>query len=447
MNIIVAFLLLFIVGLYQGESVVSTTIDKVESGTPAAAAGIQPGDKIVSVAGSDVSTWEEARAQILTHPGETVAVVVDRNGQPVQLSAELQKQENGTGFLGVQPDVAHQDLGFVGALGYAGQTTGTMVKLIFVGIKMMFTGQVPVTGSQGFAGPVGIIQISSQAFQGGYYLTLLALISINLAIFNMLPVLPLDGGHVLFSIIERIRGKSVSLRVFEQVSMIGLLIFVALFILATSNDIGRIFGQLAGRDGKPATGDAGERRRGRRRPGLHPVDDQHQDGRRRGHAGRRSGPSPPRAQRSCGWRCRTPQRRRRCRPWSGGSPVPLVADIHFDHRLAVAAIRAGVAGIRINPGNIRGKDAVREVVEAADEGGTVIRVGRQQRLAPAGPPGDGRDRTRRALLRSRRSARAYCWRSWASPPSRCRPSHPRLWSRSPPIGRWRSGCPTRCIWA
>ena len=58
----------------------------------------------------------------------------------------------------------------------------------------------------------------------------------------MLPVLPLDGGHVLFSIIERIRGRSVSLRVFEQVSMIGLIIFVALFILATSNDIGRIFG-------------------------------------------------------------------------------------------------------------------------------------------------------------------------------------------------------------
>jgi regulator of sigma E protease len=71
---------------------------------------------------------------------------------------------------------------------------------------------------------------------------LLALISVNLAILNMLPVLPLDGGHVLFSIIERIRGRSVSLRVFEQVSMVGLVIFVALFILATSNDIGRIFG-------------------------------------------------------------------------------------------------------------------------------------------------------------------------------------------------------------
>ncbi len=84
--------------------------------------------------------------------------------------------------------------------------------LIFKGIGMMFTGQVPVTGSQGLAGPVGIIQLSSEAVQGGYYLMLLALISVNLAILNMLPLLPLDGGHVLFSIIERIRGRSLSLQ-------------------------------------------------------------------------------------------------------------------------------------------------------------------------------------------------------------------------------------------
>ena len=242
MNIIVAFLLLFVVALYQGESVVSTTIEKVESGTPAAAAGIQAGDRVVSLGGKEVSDWQEVRAEILTHPGDTVTIVVERSGQRVQLTAQLQKQTDGTGYLGVQPGVTHKDLGFFGAMRYAAQTTASMVKLIFVGLKMMFSGQAPVTGSQGLAGPVGIIQLSSQAFQGGYYLTLLALISINLAILNMLPLLPLDGGHVLFSIIERIRGRSVSLRVFEQVSMIGLIIFVALFILATSNDVGRIFG-------------------------------------------------------------------------------------------------------------------------------------------------------------------------------------------------------------
>ncbi len=242
MNVLVAFLLLFIVALYQGDSVVSTTIEKVEPGTPAVAAGILPGDRVVSIGGKEVSDWQEARTEILTHPGETVTVVVERGGQQTQLTAEFRKQADGTGYLGVQPGVTHQDLGFVGAIRSAANATANMVKLIFVGLKMMFSGQAPVTGSQGLAGPVGIIQLSSEAFQGGYYLSLLALISINLAILNMLPVLPLDGGHVLFSIIERIRGRSISLRVFEQVSMIGLIIFMALFILATSNDIGRILG-------------------------------------------------------------------------------------------------------------------------------------------------------------------------------------------------------------
>jgi regulator of sigma E protease len=128
------------------------------------------------------------------------------------------------------------------SLKFAGTRTGSAFKLIFVGFKMMFTGQAPVTGSEGLAGPVGIIQISSEAYASGTYLLLLAFISVNLAIVNMLPLLPLDGGHVLFNVIEKIRGKSVSLKVFEQVSMVGLVIFVALFILATTNDIGRLFG-------------------------------------------------------------------------------------------------------------------------------------------------------------------------------------------------------------
>ena len=63
----------------------------------------------------------------------------------------------------------------------------------------------------------------------------------NLAILNMLPLLPLDGGHVLFSIIERIRGKSLSLRAFERISMVGLALFFLLFLVATYNDIGRLF--------------------------------------------------------------------------------------------------------------------------------------------------------------------------------------------------------------
>ena len=242
MNVVVAFLLIWAVGLAQGESVTSTVIEGVESGTPAVEAGVQPGDRLVSIAGASTNSWEDVRTQILTHAGETVPLVVERSGVEVHLTADIQKREDGTGYLGVRPTVDHRDLGVAGAFGYAGRTTGSMVLLIFKGIGLMFTGQVPVTGSQGLAGPVGIIQLSSEAVQGGYYLMLLALISVNLAILNMLPLLPLDGGHVLFSIIERIRGRSLSLRVFERISMVGLALFALLFIVATSNDIGRLFG-------------------------------------------------------------------------------------------------------------------------------------------------------------------------------------------------------------
>jgi regulator of sigma E protease len=214
----------------------------VEAGTPAAAAGVLPGDRIVSVAGASTGSWEDVRTQILTHPGQSVPLVVERAGTSVDLVADIQKRDDGTGYLGVQPAIDHRDLGVLAAFGYAGKTTVSMGSLIFKGIGMMFTGQVPVTGSQGLAGPVGIIQLSSEAVQGGYYLMLLALISINLAILNMLPLLPLDGGHVLFSIIERVRGRSLSLKVFERISMVGFALFLLLFIVATSNDIGRVFG-------------------------------------------------------------------------------------------------------------------------------------------------------------------------------------------------------------
>jgi regulator of sigma E protease len=242
MNMIVAFILLWIVGLTQGEAITSTVIEAVESGTPAAAAGVQSGDRIVSVGGKAVSSWEDVRAEILTHPGDELVLVVQRGEEQVDLTPTIQEQEDGTGFLGVQPTVEQKDLGFTGSFVYAADKTGGMVVLIFKGIGMMFSGEVPVTGSQGLAGPVGIIQLSTEAVQGGYYLGLLALISINLAILNMIPLLPLDGGHVLLSIIERIRGKSISLRVFERISMVGLALFAILFIVATSNDVGRLFG-------------------------------------------------------------------------------------------------------------------------------------------------------------------------------------------------------------
>ncbi len=243
MNMVVAFVLIWIVGVTQGEVVTSTLVAEVEAGTPAAAAGVQAGDRIMSIDGTATDTWEDVRKKILMSPGDTVVMVVDRDGVLTELTASIMKKEDGTGYLGVGPsseEAEYIDLGFTDGFVYAARNTGSTVVLIIEGIGMMFSGEVKVMGDQGLAGPVGIIQISKDAYEGGYYLGLLALISVNLAILNMLPLLPLDGGHVVISIVERIRGRSISLRLFERVSLVGLALFVVLFIVATTNDVGRL---------------------------------------------------------------------------------------------------------------------------------------------------------------------------------------------------------------
>jgi len=238
MNVVVAFLMLVIVGL-QGFYVPTTGIQEVVAGSPAAAAGIMPGDTIVSIAGKDVSTWEEIQAVIRANPEETVAVVVDRDGGRVPLSATLGVQDGG-GFLGVGPAAEKQSATLRQALTFAVDRTWNLLTLLVREIGKLVTGQSPVTGPTGLAGPVGIVAISSSAFQEGYYLTLLAFISIQLAVLNMLPLLPLDGGHFFINILQSMTKRTFSLRTFERVSMVGLGLFILLALVATGNDIGRL---------------------------------------------------------------------------------------------------------------------------------------------------------------------------------------------------------------
>lgn len=245
MNVLAAFVLLFFVGV-RGYYEPSPVISGVEPGSGAAAAGLEAGDRLVRIANEEITDWRSVQEAIRKHPGEKVTVVVERAGAERRLEAHVGTRPDGTPVLGVRPEVRKVTPGAAEVVGFAAGRTRDLFVLTFRGIGMMVRGEAPITGPEGLTGPVGIVSLSSEAVRGGYFLSLLAFISVQLAILNMLPLLPLDGGHVLFSLIEKVTGRAVSLRTFESVSVVGIALFLLLFLVATGNDLGRLFSGGAG---------------------------------------------------------------------------------------------------------------------------------------------------------------------------------------------------------
>jgi regulator of sigma E protease len=247
MNAIVALGLLYIVGVVDGESWRSTVVGEVVVGGGAEEAGMLAGDRIISIDGKHVDRFDELQIETLKHKGETVTLEVQRSGSNSLLTIDVQVAAgaDGLGHMGIlsTDTLEHRDISAPEGFAYAGQQAGRLVGVIIDGIGMMFTRDVPVMGSNGVAGPVGIVQMSQQAVESGFttYLWFVAMISINLALLNMLPLLPLDGGHFVYAIVERIRGRAMSLKAFERVSLVGFALFALLFLVAAYNDIGRIF--------------------------------------------------------------------------------------------------------------------------------------------------------------------------------------------------------------
>jgi regulator of sigma E protease len=247
MNAIVAFVLLYVVGLVDGENIATAVVESVTPGSGAAQAGVRPGDRIVGIDGEEVPDWDTLRWLVIKHKGDSVSIVVERDGSIIPLAekATIGQDKEGLGLLGVSwgGDIIARRLGLGGSFGYAARQFASVVEYTVDGIGMMFTRDVPVIGSSGVAGVIGIVQISGEMVSRGAtaYLYFVALISVNLALLNMLPLLPLDGGHFVYAIVEKLRRRPVSLKVFERISMAGFALIAVLFVVALYNDIGRLF--------------------------------------------------------------------------------------------------------------------------------------------------------------------------------------------------------------
>ena len=235
-NVVACFAILTAVALY-GLPVAVPVVQSVLPKSPAAATGLRAGDRVVSVNGQH-SGVNGIRNSIADSKGGPVTLVVIRDGRRLALHTEKSEVIDGAYRLGFQFGTVNRPYSVVHAPRFAASemwtlTTGTVRALADV---------VTPSGRSQLHSTVGIVRVSAQAEQAGAtdYLVLLAFISLSLAIFNLLPFLPLDGGHILMIALERIRGRMVSRAVFERVSVLGIMLMALLFVVGLQNDLSSI---------------------------------------------------------------------------------------------------------------------------------------------------------------------------------------------------------------
>lgn len=208
----------------------------------AAEANIQKGDRIVSVDGKESGDWEGFVQNVgQKEPGDRVELVISRDGQERTVSGELiaDPENPDRALVGVRPVVVEDTYGPVAAVG---QAVGRCVEI--TATLGTFVGDL-VTGQESFvknvSGPVGITSVASTSVAQGFFLPLLAIISLNLAIFNLLPILPLDGGHLFFIATEKLMGRPVSEQTMGRFAAFGVALVLMLFVFATYADLSKIF--------------------------------------------------------------------------------------------------------------------------------------------------------------------------------------------------------------
>ena len=234
MNLVLAIIIMIAISFFAGTA--TTTMDIVQDNSPAQAAGIQPGDTIVEIDGKEVDEWMDIYTFISESTGETIAITaIDKNGNEKNIVSGFVVSEDGRRVIGISPTKEHSliDATVTGVKGTWQLAVG-MVDIF----KQLFTGDV---SADELSGPVGIVAVVNDTASLGFvyiaYLT--ALISLNLAIVNMLPFPALDGGRLVFIVIRKITGKAITDEIEGKVHFVGIMLLFALMIYVTWNDIMR----------------------------------------------------------------------------------------------------------------------------------------------------------------------------------------------------------------
>ena len=244
-NMLLALVTLFVMCLIFGGSLATLQVDKLPSDYPAYQAGLRNGDTILSVNGEKVSTWTQARLKIATSKeGSTLRFKVENTSgeiKNIKVSPKKEKDEDGNVkyVYGVSSKTIKMK-GFGNSIQYAVLETKDIIFSMGTTLKYLFTGKL---GVNDLSGPVGIYEVVDQQSQYGVasLLYLIAYLSINVGIINLIPFPAFDGGHILFLLIEKIRRKPVSSNVEATITGIGFICMILLMIYVTCHDVINLF--------------------------------------------------------------------------------------------------------------------------------------------------------------------------------------------------------------
>jgi regulator of sigma E protease len=256
MNVLLTFVVSVGVIAGYGRPYVPAVIDSVLAGRPAALAGVRPGDSVVAVNGEAVRTWSDLLDRIRPRPGQELALDVVRSGAPQRIIVRprLTSTEDpatgaaeSVGQIGAIPRarVVRDRVGVGEAVVLGAATTFEMGTNVLGVLRGLFAGTVDASN---LGGPIAIARTSVEAARNGVesLLLLIAFLSINIAIMNLLPIPVLDGGQILINVLEGVKGSAFSARTREYILRTGVLAVLLLFALVMYNDLRALVSKLLG---------------------------------------------------------------------------------------------------------------------------------------------------------------------------------------------------------
>ncbi|MFY4773919.1 RIP metalloprotease RseP [Metabacillus sp. RGM 3146] len=240
MNFILAFVVLFFLGLFQGSPVDEPKLGELTKNGTAIHSGLKEGDVVESINGKTVSSWKDVVDIIRSSPDKELSFKINRSGKDLSVKVVPESFKAGDQTIGRIGAYNPVEKGFFTAVKYGATETFNVTKEIILGLGKLITGQFSI---KMLSGPVGIYDVTDKVAQSGIenLFRWAAMLSINLGIVNLLPLPALDGGRLLFFAVEAVRGRPIDRQKEGMVHFIGFALLMLLMLVVTWNDIQRLF--------------------------------------------------------------------------------------------------------------------------------------------------------------------------------------------------------------